>query len=60
MTKITAEIPDRPFPCPRPRWGQGVTFMPGAYQDWKNGAMMLIRNATVKQNGGSNAATVDS
>ena len=26
--------------------------MPAAYEDWLNGARMLIRNATVEQNGG--------
>ena len=51
-TRVEATIPGRPFPCPRPRWGQGRTFKPGAYQDWLNGAMMLLRNAAVEQNGG--------
>ena len=49
---ITVTIPGKPFPCPRPRWGQGRTFMPAAYEDWLNGARMLIRNAAVEQNGG--------
>ena len=52
MVNITVTIPGKPFPCPRPRWGQGRTFMPAAYEDWLNGARMLIRNAAVTQNGG--------
>ncbi len=49
---IKATIPGRPFPCPRPRWGQGRTYKPGAYQDWLKGASTLLRNAAVEQNGG--------
>ena len=52
MVNITVTIPGKPFPCPRPRWGQGRTYIPAAYEDWLNGARMLIRNAAVTQNGG--------
>lgn len=52
MTTITAEIPGKPVPCPRPRVSKHGTHYPKRYTDWKSGAQALLRDACVKQNGG--------
>ena len=49
---VTAEIPGRPTPCPRPRVGKHGTYYPKSYQEWLRGAQTALRQAAITQNGG--------
>lgn len=53
MTRITCEIPGRPIPCPRPRVTRsGKPHYSGPYDEWRDGARVLLRQACIRQNGG--------